>query len=42
MLSVDPDGLGDGELEGLVVELHRQRARLAAVSARLAAVADAR
>ncbi len=40
--AVDPDALDDGELGEAVVELQRQRARLAAVSHRLTAALDAR
>ncbi|MGH9111812.1 MAG: DUF222 domain-containing protein [Acidimicrobiales bacterium] len=42
LVGMDPDSLDDAELGETVVELQRQRARLAAVSHRLTAALDAR
>jgi Domain of unknown function (DUF222) len=42
LLALDPDTLDDRELADLVVELHRQQARLAAAATRVTAAVDAR
>jgi hypothetical protein len=42
LLSADPDGLGDDELAGAMVELRREQARLAAAVAELTSAFEAR